>query len=197
MSARLSELRRHLLPRKFDPTGTYADRVHDRARAYRLLAHAEIEWTIEQLVFTAANEAYNHWRSNGRVGRTLICLLAFLDGSQDKVPTSLPSKGPPQLFQRVERAKNEFCTYVLVENHGIRERNLLKLLLPVGVREADLDPIWLATVDSFAQSRGEAAHRSNRVVSPPDPRTEYSTVSQIVVGIRNLDAKLLSLSRAT
>ena len=38
-----------MLPEKFSPTGDYSDRQLDRARGFRLLAHAEIEAFLEDI----------------------------------------------------------------------------------------------------------------------------------------------------
>ena len=65
LSRRINELRRHLLPAKFDPTGTYSPRVHERCRAFRLLVHAEFEAFIEDRV----SEVVNADATNVPVGR--------------------------------------------------------------------------------------------------------------------------------
>ena len=53
----VNALRRELLPRKFDPTGDYTDRVRTRAAGFRLLVHAEIEFYLEQISISAAQRA--------------------------------------------------------------------------------------------------------------------------------------------
>lgn len=50
LRARVAELKKHLLPNRFSPTGDYTDRQMDRARGYRILVHAEIESYIEDSV---------------------------------------------------------------------------------------------------------------------------------------------------
>ena len=81
--------------------------------------------------------------------------------------------------------------YANDENHGIRERNILRLLLPIGINEYDIDTTWLSTTDSFSQDRGESAHRSNRVANPLDPKTEHDRVGQILEGLMAIDHRLL------
>lgn len=44
----IRSLRRHLLPAKFDPTGTYRDRVFTGVVAFRVLSHAAIEQYFEE-----------------------------------------------------------------------------------------------------------------------------------------------------
>jgi len=80
-------------------------------------------------------------------------------------------------------------------NHGVRERHLLKLLLPVGVKRTDIDPAWMATMDTFGSNRGQLAHSSVGVQQPPDPKTELQTVQLILKGLENLDETLTKLKR--
>ena len=193
LTGRLESLRRHLLPRSFDPTGSYPEFVYDRARGYRLLAHAELEACLEDVVFNLATDSVKEWISTGNVSQVLLSLLAFCEGKQEGVPRSLPQTGPPELQCRIDRARAKFCSYVRHENHGLREVNILRLLLPVGVREVDIDRVWLNTIDSFGQYRGDVAHRSMKTVQPPDPLNEYQTVTQIRDGVKVIDTKLMAL----
>src|SRR5690242_7123393 len=92
LERRLRELRLHLLPSKFDPTGTYSPRVIDRARAYRLLAHAEIEACIEELVLDLVTAAYSAWEHDRRPRTCLIALASFYDEKFRAIPDALPRK---------------------------------------------------------------------------------------------------------
>ena len=42
-----------------------------------------------------------------------------------------------------------FHHHVRNENHGIKERNLLSLLLPIGIAHGKIDPAFLADMESF------------------------------------------------
>src|SRR5690242_16726393 len=77
---RLSELRGHLLPAKFDPTSPYSDRQYDRVRGYRLLAHAEIEACIEDLVRDTVIAAWTGWSTDARPRTCLMALVAYYEG---------------------------------------------------------------------------------------------------------------------
>ena len=192
LRSRLRELRNHFLPRSFDPTGTYTERQIDRARAFRLLAHAEIEWYLEEIVVETANTAFDAWRQRGIITEPMVAMVAYVETTLGDVPQLYQAASSRDLNSRMERSKNYFNTYVKSRNHGIRERNVLRLLLPVGINELDIDSLWLATTDSFGQSRGLTAHSSNQVYNPPDPRNEFEIVRQILEGLSAIDAKLLS-----
>ena len=74
---------------------------------------------------------------------------------------------------------------------GVRKDNVLRLLVPVGIRESEIDPAWLQKIDEFGQSRGSIAHSPNgRVHQPVDPKSEFDTVSDIIEGVRVIDQTL-------
>ena len=192
MRTRIRQLRNHFLPKRFDPTGSYSERQIDRARAFRLLVHAEIESYLELISFKTANKAYDAWQAQGIVTVPLISMLAYTETALGKVPEIKPDTAKTDLQTRIEKSRNSLTSYSQARNNGIRERDILRLLLPVGIREADLDSIWLSTIDSFGKDRGETAHQSNRVSNPPDPKNEFDKVEQIVKGLTGIDSKLLA-----
>ena len=187
------QLRNHFLPKQFDPTGTYSERQFDRARAFRLLVHAEIEWYLEEIAFETANKAFDDWQKHGRVTLPLLAMVSFIDARHGKVPQTGTISPSPDLDYRIETSKNRFNAYAKGRNNGIREEDILRLLLPVGVRESDLDRTWLSTTNSFGQSRGKAAHMSKQVYNAPDPKSEFEIVNQILAGLLDIDVKLLKL----
>ena len=73
LRSRIRELRNHFLPKLFDPTGSYSARQLDRARAFRLLAHAEIEWYLELVSSETANKAYEAWKVRGVITEPSHC----------------------------------------------------------------------------------------------------------------------------
>ncbi len=192
---RIVELRDHFLPKQFDPTGSYTPRQSDRARAFRLLAHAEIESYLEDVVKEAANVAFEMWRTGAGISSSLVAMIAFVDENLGAVPETKDLTGERELTKRIRLSRDKFNKYAFARNHGITERDVLKLLLPVGISEKDIDSTWLATIDSFGQSRGRTAHRSKRVDQPPDPRNEYEIVSQIIDGLMVIDQELLELGK--
>ena len=190
LRARIGELRRHFLPSRFDATGDYSARQFDRARAFRLLAHAEIECFLEDVAFDTANEAFQAWKKRGIITRPLVAMVAYAEENLGPVPER---KTGNDFDIRMRRSLNGFNSYAKSRNHGIRERDVLKLLLPVGIDEQDIDSTWLATTSSFGSTRGDTAHRSNQVDQPPDPRNELSIVTQILEGLADIDERLLKL----
>ncbi len=201
MEARLRRLERDLLPAK-RPTGNYSQHECDRIRAYSLLVHAEIEYWLESAVIKIADGVLTKWRDDRKPRTCLAALIAFRDDEETgawKRVTGLPEsiaspKGPSaELLDRIEYMKDRFCQRVKLKNHGIREKNILGLLLPVGVRPRDIDPAWLGTIDGFGSRRGVTAHTASRAQQPPDRDDELRDVNTILSGLRQLLPTLRSL----
>jgi hypothetical protein len=185
-----------MLPAQFDPTGSYSDRQFDRARGFRLLAHAEIEACIEDLATSTATAAYSSWFIDRQPRQCLLALLAYYEGALFKMPSEISTNRASEspLRVRVKAAKDHYVNWATSQNHGIREENILRLLLPVGILESDLDPAWLQLVDAFGTDRGATAHQARRTQHPPDPATELQTVRGIARGLRTIDERLSALA---
>lgn len=195
LSRRITELRKTLLPRQFDPTGSYPERVYERTRAFRVLVHAEFESFIEDRAIEVVNSGFKDWKSTGRVAPSLLAVVAYKD-SVDDVPKSLvdassSKKKYPNLEARVEAAKNNLNHYLRTMNNGIKEKDLLRILLSVGLTEDDIDSTWISITDSWATERGDAAHQSAvKLQVKPDPDHELKTVRTIRDGFREIDSQL-------
>lgn len=195
---RLTELRRHLLPSAFDPTSPYTPRQVDRTFAYRLLAHAELEHCLEQLVVFTVAEAWSRYRSDHKPRTSLLALVAYYEGQLGGPPETLQpgavaKKVLSSLDERIDKARHHHVGFVVRQNNGMTERNVLRLLMPVGVHGHELDPAWLNDVEAFSVARGSAAHQSGRVQQIPDPETEYKRVHSIARGMRHIDERLTNL----
>ena len=152
----VNALRRELLPRRFDATGSYPDSVRTRAAGFRLL------------VLTYASSSNS-----------------ILTGSATQLSNL------PKVIEELKSAHEKFVRYATGENMGVRRANVLRLLLPVGIPEREIDPAWLQKIDAFGQTRGSMAHSPRgRVRQPVDPKGEFDTVSDIIEGIRVIDETL-------
>lgn len=195
---RIRELEKHLVP-PIDPTGTYDDAAYDRMRGFRLLIHAEIEDYIESRCLEIAVGAFNDWSTSRKHSIPISALVAYYTGA---LPTPPTRAGPrplgggitDDLDGRVRVCFESYNAIVRSRNHGIKEENLLAMLLPIGFRASELDATWLATINSFSSTRGLIAHSGKqRLQQPIDPKTEVATVGQILRGLRSLDQKLEKL----
>jgi hypothetical protein len=201
---RLTELRQNLLPKAFSPTGTYSTRQMDRARGYRLLAHAEIEAFIEGISREAVTKKIGDWVNHRNPSDLLVCFLASYhagwvpEGEEELLGSPLPTTTRPAIKDAVNEAVDVAMTQyikIIKDNHGIREKNLKKLILPVGVRITDLDATWVTNMDEFGKQRGEVAHTNIGAQQAIDPRTELNTVTTLLEGLKLLDELILALAK--
>ncbi|MEV7148500.1 hypothetical protein AB0O05_18600 [Streptomyces sp. NPDC093084] len=191
LERRIDQLRHSFLPQEFDPTGDYEDLVYEQTRAFRVLAHAEFESFIEDRVIEVIDQAISGWKVSGSIAISLLALVAYRE-SAAAMPESLSEAAAkpgkyPMLEGRIEAAQADMHRYVRKQNHGIKEKNLLHLLLPVGLREADIDSGWLSATETWATARGDAAHMGAKMQVKPDPQNELKTVNIVLGGFRDLD----------
>ncbi|TAE61445.1 MAG: hypothetical protein EAZ87_02040 [Nostocales cyanobacterium] len=203
LTRELNRVKKQFLP-KISPTGLYSDRQLMRTLAYRVLAHAEIESYLEDRAWEVVLNAKTAWDSTGKTSRTLICLLGFSGLTMDK-PSDTLNRGRNinqdnhdrrlKISKKIDLAINNF-RWVKDNNHGVKEANILALLLPIGIDSNDLDPAWLATMNTFGEKRGLVAHTSATLymtIQPPDPATELNTVKQITQELLRIDGLINTL----
>lgn len=207
LSAQLDVLREHLLPAEFTDTGQYGDsqdRVETSALAYRVLCHAEIETYFEDRSLEAMSRAREAWDASRFVSHITLCLLAFSGKEMKAPPDSLEAPSDnlkrswPALLDIGEKlvpAMTEFYKLVRKDNHGIKEKNLLALLLPIGIDHKQLDPIFLTEIDQYGSLRGMAAHTSSRsaVRQAVDPAEESRRIDNLLPGIAAIDGLVEAL----
>ncbi len=205
MCAELRRLYNALLPRiRKGQILDLTPRLSLRALAYRVLSHAEIEHYLEDRAAEIAVAADKAWKTRRHVSETTLCLLAFSGISLSKLPASLkPPANKKQVDwltlikpdDRLSTSVTAFIRRVRQENHGIKEENVLALLLPIGFPSEDLDELLLADLNDFGSKRGTAAHVSvaGHVTAGVNPVDEAAQVRRIVEGLKTVDAKLTSL----
>lgn len=189
----VGKLRDALLPRKFDPIGNYRgpERVHLRAISFRILVHAEIESFIEDRAHELFDEAWTAWSKHRVPSRVLAALLAFSGQAMHTPPSKLGSAGKKNhddVDTILALAKAHWKDDVYKKNHGVKEPNVLALLLPLGIYGGHLDNTLLADLTSFGGLRGAVAHKSSvGVTSYADPKSEYDKANQLVIALASID----------
>ncbi|MFM6011661.1 MAG: HEPN domain-containing protein [Dolichospermum sp.] len=202
LRTQLNRLKDEFLP-EISPTSSYSESQLSRTAAYRVLAHAEIESYLEERAWTIVIDAKKAWET-GKTTRTLICLLGFSDLTMDKPPDTLkkPSNVKQdnhdkrlEITEKINSAIKSFKK-VIDNNHGLKEKNILALLLPIGIDSDDLDPAWLATMNTFGENRGLVAHKSATsymTTQTLDPANELNTVTQIRKELLRIDELINNL----
>jgi len=200
---RLHDLRKRMLPSRFSPTGDYSERQKDHARGYRLLAHAEIESYIEDVAKDVIMKALMSWKISQKPSRTIVAFMSCyhsswnpddVDAQEEVLRLARNRKCIADCAKDILDAASTQYVEQLKNNHGIRTKNLRRILVPAGVDLTALDQTWLTTLDDFGERRGSIAHKAAaRVTESIDPKTEYDRVKSLLDGLRNLDKKLIEL----
>ena len=178
LESRIRAIENNLMP-KIKPSGNYTKKEQDFIRGYLMLVHAEIEAYFEEISEDKAKKAFSKWRLDRTKSNVLVSLVSFHENSISE----------KDIETRVNKALSFFING-LRKNHGIKEDNVLSMLLPIGIEEGEIDSTWLNTITSFAASRGEIAHTAAKVQHPLDPVTLKTTVQQVVDEIKEIDVKL-------
>ena len=199
LATRLDQLRSTFLPTSYSPTGSYSQSVLDRARAFRVLAHAEFESFVEDIVSLYVTKAVGQWNSSKKVSLPLLCILGSYPGNEliSNFPKDTSKPGPISLSTLLNKAHAHFKK-TTGDNNGIRSWNILALLVQAGLDEAALDAVWLGTIDQFGAERGKVAHSSGAsryVTYTTDPQTTAMAASAIFEGFREVDEKLRVIHR--
>jgi hypothetical protein len=159
--------------------------------AFRVLMHAELEAYFEDLCTDVVDRVCAKWIADGRARVAVPALLGFAKATVRLPPEELDSMRD-SMREAVERARKHFKNSVVLRNNGIKQKNVMSLLLPAGLRESDIDTTLVARLDAFGLNRGELVHSSALSVQrPPDPGDAFLAVRDIVLGLRRIDARLV------
>lgn len=188
----IAALRKHFLPRKFDPLGTYRNprRVEAGVRAFIVLSHAEIESYLEDWAKSIARATERAWKA-----KRITPPLVFLTGLRQFES----SRSTDDCHKRLESVINRsFAEYykIIRQNHGIKDSNLLALFDFIGVSTTTLSPTLIPSLNSFGSDRGQIAHNSRRsVIHVLDPETEYSRVQGLLKDLEPVEEWLVKYRR--
>jgi hypothetical protein len=182
---RLDKLVAHLLPATFSLTGRYSPRQHDYTKAFLLLVHAELESYFEDRARKHATNAEARYQSKGICTPVLSRLLVYHNAAKGELGPVSPNA--------VSKAINYYLDH-LDKNHGIKEKHLLNIFLPLGIGHAELDAQLVAACNQLSQKRGQFAHASFKTHQQVDPKTERNNIRRnILPELRNLEKRLKDL----
>lgn len=181
LAKRVLQLERDLLPR-IRPLGNYTLREQDQIRAFRLLAHAEMEAFLEEAAVAIVDAAQKRYKASTKPNRVMKALWQTFGRE------GLPRGGADAYEVASKRYTNQ-----VKKNNGLKEQNICSMFLPLGIDHGVLDLTWLASMDSFGSKRGQVAHSSFKVQSMLDPAVEGAEVRQLMAGIGIFDQNLGSL----
>lgn len=194
LTGRISDLRTELFPKTPPPGRDYRKSQRLRAGAYFLYVHVEIENFIEEWAKEIVTTAKNEWTKNGTVGLVLTELIVHYSKIQKLTE---PSSDPTD-DSTTATVKNCCDRYFeeLKKNNGISDRDLYRILLPLGFTVSDFDDTFLADVAEFSKKRGALAHHRHSVSTVLDPILEDGRVSRILSGLEKIDETFVKIRAA-
>lgn len=187
--SRLQFLENNILP-AVRTDGNYTKKEQDLIRSYVLLAHAEIEAFLEDKAKAKVNKALINWNTSRTKSNCLKSILSFT-GFELNFENDPNAKN---LQYRINKTVAHYMNSVVDKNHGVKEKNILKILLPLGIELSDIDQTWLSIMESFGSTRGSIAHSSLQVQNRIDRNSEVNRINlQIVPELTNLDELIKKL----
>jgi hypothetical protein len=191
LETRITYLERNLLPPP-STTGNYTKIQQDLIRSFVLLVHAEIEAYFEDVAKEKVRKALSSWTANRKKSSCLKAVLAY-SGNELSYETAKKVDSNNIAF-RLNKAVNHFVS-LIQKNHGVKENNLLSILIPLGIELSEIDPVWLSTMDAFGSLRGTIAHNSTSVHTLIDRNTEVQRINtQILPEVQRLDRLISKLA---
>ena len=193
MLNRVQVLKKTFLPRAFSPTGNYKQTTYEKACAFKVLTHAEFEYYLEEISFAIAKNAYKKWTTRKLISKPLLALAVYYSGSY-KAPPEMKSgnNSDENISERVRIAFSDYSFKVKSKNNGIKEKNILQLVLPVGIEIDQLDNDLLIALNNYGSSRGQIAH-STRAKQPLTPEEALASSTELITYISALDDILKSM----
>lgn len=186
LDRRIKTLGMYYLPIKNSPLIHYTKKEEDNIRAYLLLVHAELESYFETISRDKAQNALNKWLSNNKYNsQILLSLSCFVEQTQRV-------KQQQTIEDKLRQIVGVFCE-TIKNNNGIKEKNIKELLLPIGIKNTDLDNTWLNTLNSFGSKRGEFAHTTATVSIVPNHNDIKRDVQNILTELKSLDRIIQTL----
>lgn len=175
-----------------NPTSSYSQ---DMIRTYRILLHAEIEHYFEQLVIYKINQAKIKWHTKNHVSPILLSIISFTECSFPSVPDSLAEvSSKNDLSFRINKAVNAFINSIENRNNGIKEKDIVPIIIPLGLDYGRINQTLLNNLSSYGQLRGEVAHKSYKVTKLINPSDEINTSNLLVTDLKDLDNLIWSLA---
>lgn len=191
MLEQLRALSSEILP-ELSPTGRYSRGDTLRTLAFRLFAHAEIESFLEQCA-ESLRVHYATKNSSGTLSRPIAHRLIWASEASKKYPPRSLTQMPANLNREINSILNNHQN-TIDGNNGVSEKDVLKLLVPLGFDLDFFDHGWLVSMSELAHARGDAAHSSAMNVGTDQPTPE-GELSLLLLPLRGLAKIALEVDR--
>ncbi len=122
-----------------------------KLRALVSLIHAEFETYFEQLGFFVISNYQNNTltkRQKAKINYSIICYgTKVYEGASETITNRIEGN--------IVHLKG-----VIANNNGIKEKDILKIILPLSFPVAQINQTWMNTINSFGSMRGDLIHNS-------------------------------------
>lgn len=122
-----------------------------KLRALISLIHAEFETYFEEVGNHVVDFFQNSTMTTNQSDTIKVSILCYgnksFEGSLDSYSDRINSN--------ILQLKS-----IISSNNGIKEKDILKIILPLSFPVSTLDQTWLNTINSFGSMRGELIHRN-------------------------------------
>ncbi len=144
-----------------------------RVRSYLVSAHAALEECAESLGLWLLEEIIGSWQTGRHcLGHTSLALLRL---QRPKADIELKISSFDLVRQSLDDSAEKLRKAIKYENHGVSEKYLRKIFVPLGVPIPGGD--GLIDINDLANRRGHNAHNGSRgVIRDPNPSDAESLV---------------------
>lgn len=183
----IADLKRRLI--RIDPAGSYTELEYIKARAFVLLSHGALEDYIEAVCMEVADAAIAAFSADEKPRRAIVTLVHY---GAEKDPSTVSPSGPWQIRAALKASRQQLLRW-RDANNGIKEKDVLRLLLPIGLKESEMGVVWLQSMSELGSLRGRVAHHGHRAgaKTPVDPGDALNTVQAVLPTLCRVDARLL------
>ena len=155
----------------------------DRLKGLRLLCHAEFEDYFESVALKLLGVAEKKWVNQRIANYNLASLLVCHEKIEKR----------DDIQTKVHKIIIDY-RQLIRDNHGIKEKNIKKMYEPLGYSINDFDTVFLATLSSYGELRGEIAHSSIKHTQQSfDKYDELDKINKILKGIMQFEEVIHSL----
>ena len=185
---RIRKLSNTILPPS-KPSNIYTAKEQDLIRAFVVLSHAEIEAFLEDVTKDKATKELRKWISGRKRSNCLKSIASYVGPllAAERFPH------PNDHEERIKKIVGHFIGLIR-KNNGVKESDVLSLVLPIGVEYSLLDPVWLQEMETFGTFRGSLVHTTHQVQLPLDRDNEYNRImTRIIPELGNVDLLIKSV----
>lgn len=156
------------------------ERELDLCRAYKILCHAEIEYYFEEIARVVLQESLWQWDNGYKVTLPIVGLL----GNFERIETN------DTINTKIHKIASDYFNQIIKTNHGIKEENIRKIYVNLGIDISEFDITWISLLSSYGTSRGTIAHTSATTQTAINIQEAISDTERILNGIEEFEKEI-------